>query len=576
MDPPTSLPPLLQPQQSLDVVDLPVNDFELATCLSVLDKLASTPGWQQAPALRAFRKRLFTFATFPDGILSAVVSKTKSKKRKMKTLMAAQDRKLLNSCTLTASRLKALASPSTFPQKEQQEHQQQLPRIPDGPASQVDINQAKISPLSEDSKPLPVTPEKTYLTFFPHTDPTEMPEVHTVHNEEVEDELTNVAFRRLRCYVCKRPYHLVHQFYHLLCLECGDFNLLKRSQTGDLAGKVALVTGGRVKIGFHCALKLLRAGALVLVTTRFPQDSLLRFSKEPDFASWSERLRIHALDFRDIAGVEQFAAHLTRTLPRLDILINNACQTIHRPPTYYQQLVANETQPLLVQGDHSKLICKHPLPQQQQQHQQEVAAQSLLPLVPEDDPTLNAEIAQYFPANAMDAQGQQLDLRPANSWTLRLGQVSTPELLEVFSINACAPFILNGKLRPLMAASGTPSEPKFIVNVSAMEGCFNRMWKSTSHPHTNMAKAALNMMTRTSAADYAQEMIFMTSVDTGWINDEKPFEAAHRAFVDRGFQTPLDEIDAASRILDPVFVGLTSEGPLHSGIFLKDYTPHPW
>ena len=122
-----------------------------------------------------------------------------------------------------------------------------------------------------------------------------------------------------------------------------------------------------------------------------------------------------------------------------------------------------------------------------------------------------------FPEGQTDVNEQQVDLRTVNSWLLRMHEVSTPELAEVFAINALAPFILNSKLKSLMAATA-PGEYKFIVNVSAMEGKFYRH-KSPNHPHTNMAKAALNMMTRTSAADYAESKIYMTAVDTGWIND---------------------------------------------------------
>ena len=128
---------------------------------------------------------------------------------------------------------------------------------------------------------------------------------------------------------------------------------------------------------------------------------------------------------------------------------------------------------------------------------------------------------------------QQIDLRTSNSWLLKMGDVSTPELVEVFAINTLAPFLLNARLQPLLAATATMGPPSasgpaaaFIVNVSAMEGKFYRH-KTPNHPHTNMAKAALNMMTRTSAAELAaSHRIFMTAVDTGWINDENPRDRA--------------------------------------------------
>merc|ERR1719188_2831569 len=166
----------------------------------------------------------------------------------------------------------------------------------------------------------------------------------------------------------------------------------------------------------------------------------------------------------------------------------------------------------------------------------------------------SADAAHALPEGELDAHGQQLDTRSTNSWLLRLGEVSTPETVEVFCINALTPFILNSRLRPLLEQS--PHADRYIVNVSAMEGKFYR-YKQPTHPHTNMAKAALNMMTRTSAEEYARNSdIYMNSVDTGWINDENPLPTAQRIAADHGFQTPIDEIDAAARILDPVLAGM--------------------
>ena len=181
-----------------------------------------------------------------------------------------------------------------------------------------------------------------------------------------------------------------------------------------------------------------------------------------------------------------------------------------------------------------------------------------------------AEVA--LPEGVYDVNGQQLDTRRENSWLLKLGEVATVEAAEVLAINTLAPFTLNSKLKPLMLAAEAEGEPKFVVNVSAMEGKFYR-YKTPNHPHTNMAKAALNMMTRTSADALKDEGIYMNSVDTGWINDENPLEKASRLAAE-GFQTPIDEIDAAARILDPAFVGYA--GTLHHGAFFKDYALTEW
>jgi NAD(P)-dependent dehydrogenase (short-subunit alcohol dehydrogenase family) len=335
----------------------------------------------------------------------------------------------------------------------------------------------------------------------------------------------------LNCYVCKQPFTLTHRYYDSMCRECGDFNYAKREQSADLSGRYALVTGARVKIGFQAALKLLRAGAHVWVTTRFAADAAGRYALESDYPQFKDRLQIHGLDLRHSPGVERFARFLLERLPRLDYLLNNACQTVRRPAAFYAHLLEKEAQ-----------------------------AVARLP----------AE--EFFPAHRYDEHLQQVDLRDVNSWRLRLHEVGTPELLEVHLVNAIAPYILNARLKPLMVA--TPGAHKHIVNVSAMEGQFYRTTKTERHPHTNMAKAALNMMTRTSAPDYFRDGIHMNAVDTGWITDEDPaVHAARKA--ELGFAPPLDIIDGAARILDPIFAGCHS-GTHVWGQFLKDYKPAPW
>jgi NAD(P)-dependent dehydrogenase (short-subunit alcohol dehydrogenase family) len=391
------------------------------------------------------------------------------------------------------------------------------------------------------------------------------------------------------CYVCKQPFSKVHRYYDSMCEPCGDFNYAKREQTADLSGQYALVTGARVKIGYQASLKLLRAGAHVIVTTRFPVDAADRYSQEPDFAAFRERLQIHGLDLRHSPSVELFTKFLCERLPRLDHIINNACQTVRRPAGFFQHLLARESEPVSalppdlrsVLAGHDEL-CRRlagtasaPMaalvaaPEQAQgEGLVHSAALSQRRYLDEDyrgDETL-------FPRNRFDEDRQQVDLREMNSWRLRLHEVETPELLEVQLVNAIAPYILNARLKPLMVR--TPGAHKHIVNVSAMEGQFYRATKTDKHPHTNMAKAALNMMTRTSAPDFVKDGIHMNAVDTGWVTDEDPaVHAARKA--EAGFSPPLDIIDGAARIVDPILVGRRT-GHHAWGQFLKDYKPAPW
>jgi NAD(P)-dependent dehydrogenase (short-subunit alcohol dehydrogenase family) len=392
----------------------------------------------------------------------------------------------------------------------------------------------------------------------------------------------------LPCYVCKQPFAKVHRYYDSLCEPCGDFNYSKREQSADLAGHYALVTGARVKIGFHAALKLLRAGAHVIVTTRFPVDAAARYAKEPDFPELRARLQIFGLDLRHTPSVDLFTRFLGERLPRLDYILNNACQTVRRPAGFFQHLLDAEAAPLAelpaesraVLAEHAEL-CRA----LGAQPERNARALAVAPMGQGEGLVHSAALSQrryldddyradeaLFPANRYDEDLQQVDLREINSWRLRLHEVETPELLEVHLVNAIAPYILNARLKPLLVATG--GRHKHIVNVSAMEGQFYRTTKTDKHPHTNMAKAALNMMTRTSAPDFVKDGIHMNAVDTGWVTDEDPaVHAARKA--ELGFSPPLDIIDGAARIVDPIFVGrLTGEHVW--GQFLKDYKPAPW
>ncbi|MCP4453568.1 MAG: SDR family NAD(P)-dependent oxidoreductase [Planctomycetes bacterium] len=396
------------------------------------------------------------------------------------------------------------------------------------------------------------------------------------------------------CYVCKAEYTQLHFFYDAMCMDCAEFNYQKRFQTAPLHGQVGLITGSRLKIGYQSTLMMLRAGARVIATTRFPVDSALRYSKEADYADWSDRLHIYGLDLRHTPSVELFCDYIEQQYDRLDILVNNAAQTVRRPPAFYAHLMRGES---CLSGDlpgEARSLMSHyqtckdriqslSLPQQQTESDLPVTwtgktpglgllASARLSQVPYAyDHALATE--EVFPKGELDADLQQVDLRTVNSWRLRLGEIQTSEMLELQLINAVAPFVLCNRLTAMMKRDNTGQ--KHMVNVSAMEGKFFRFKKDDRHPHTNMAKAALNMLTHTSASDLAKSGIFMNAVDTGWVTDEDPAALSQLKQTLHDFQPPLDIVDGAARVCDPFFHGILA-GQHWCGKFLKDYQPIDW
>lgn len=322
------------------------------------------------------------------------------------------------------------------------------------------------------------------------------------------------------CYMCRR--HIPYQT--IMCDICKKFNDGKRFQQPihSIENKVALVTGGRIKIGYYTALSLLRNGCNVVITTRFEQDALNRYTTEEDYSTFKHRIHIVRCNFLNGADVKYLTRYIQENFKHIDYLINNAAQTISRPEIFYNHL---------------------------------------LPSTPVCDmlTTLQDSIlAPFFPKNKFDEHGQQIDLRPYNSWVETIETVPMTELAQVMLVNALVPFQLVQDLLPIFAKEGG-----YIINVSSMEGQFNRQ-KTHHHPHTNMAKASLNMMTKTCAKDLRkQHDIIMVSVDTGWNTIEEPL-SYH-------VQSPLDCIDGAARVLDPIYQNLRI-----GGIFYKNFVRTEW
>lgn len=402
-------------------------------------------------------------------------------------------------------------------------------------------------------------------------------------------ELTNPR----GCYICKEDFTLVDAFYHWLCPRCAAFSHTKRDQRTDLSGKRALLTGGRAKIGMYIALRLLRDGAHTTITTRFPKDAVRRFSALEDSDDWLHRLKIVGIDLRDPTQVISLADDVAAA-GTLDILINNACQTVRRTPGAYAPLVDAELAPLPSDRELPEMVTfdriseAHPasiagaLADTAVAHHEGESAQAALAAHNAASMTAlaltagQASLDAHLAGTAVDAGGLLPDVQTNNSWTQTVGEVNPLELLEVQLCNSIAPFLLVSRLRPALAAAALSARSgrAYVVNVSAMEGQFSRRYKGAGHPHTNMAKAALNMLTRTSSQElFETDKILMTAVDTGWITDERPHHEKLRIAAE-GWHAPLDLVDGAARVYDPVVLGEAGEDVY--GCFVKDYQPSPW
>jgi len=394
------------------------------------------------------------------------------------------------------------------------------------------------------------------------------------------------------CYICKVKFNNknIHKFYHNLCKNCGDYNYSYREMNFDWKKRIAIVTGGRVKIGFNIAIKLLSYNCIVLITTRFPKDALIRFQSHPDYEKWKNNLFIYPIDFRLIESTVKFIQYLEKNFTHIDILINNAAQTIRRKTEYYKYLLSIESQKL---NDENIIIKNEKY--QINNHNKNLISNELIDqsLIKQEENNMNLN-KEIFPLSVIASQikiieekkqptktiidynGQPYDFsQEKNSWQLEIDEISFTEFLEVQIINSWTPYYLNIKLKPLLTKS--PFQDKYIVNVTSVEGIFHCFKKST-HPHTNMAKASLNMMTRTCGSYYKKNQIYMTSVDTGWISpmDDVGYIFKNENHFKEEFENlPLDELDGAMRVLHPIIEGIQNNKFLY-GILLKDYKKSEW
>lgn len=365
-------------------------------------------------------------------------------------------------------------------------------------------------------------------------------------SDDMQTHFTEIQQPR-NCYACNTPYHQIHSFYHRLCPECALKNFDYRSKKVDLSGRKVVLTGGRVKVGYATALKFLRNHAELTITTRFPAIAYAQFQKEHDFETWKDRLTVYGLDLRNLEALGQFIDFYFEKNNTLDILVNNAAQTIQYDNNYYTSLLDSER----------KLL------------------QNALPITPnKTNWIVNSQIEDKVIKQVVDLNrfGQPVDERLKTSWNSTLEEIDMRELLEVNLINHISPYILIKELTPLMKKSSFDS--KFIINVTSSEGQFSYSNKTIFHPHTNMTKAALNMLTRTSGKAYARHNIFMNCVDVGWISTGATEHLRKKQFKE-GYIPPLDSVDGAARILHPIYEKIENNITF-IGTLIKNYKEENW
>lgn len=324
---------------------------------------------------------------------------------------------------------------------------------------------------------------------------------------KVNKHLINENIGLNMCYRCKKFYNqsIIIDRYIDFCLTCGLFNYEKREDHVDLKDKVAFVTGIRQKIGLSIALKLLRCGAKVIGTTRFPQFTWYNYAKQPDFDEWKDKLVIYKCDFLNINKVHEMIVYLKTH--NISIIINNACQTIKASPIYYEKLtcVEESIKCLTYEGNIST--------------EANITGDELI------------QIGKVIEFNNFD-DVLDIPIKDQSSWVKHIGDIDPGEIMEATVINQMVPTLIINSLKNELVGD------KFIINVTCLEGTFNCN-KTGAHPHTNMCKAAMNMLIRTL---FEEGDLNVYSIDPGFVSGVNP-QMNHY---------PLSTDDASAQILYPI------------------------
>lgn len=394
-----------------------------------------------------------------------------------------------------------------------------------------------------------------------------------------------------RCYICR---HLLlpsdaHHLYASLCRPCGTFNLsaseLSVPSHLNLFGKTVLVTGGRINLGFHTARRLLRCGANVIVSSRYPRDAELRFSRQHDFDEWSPRLRVVGADFRTAKDAFQLVTTVKRLLQewtnsKLDILINNAAQTL-------TDSIKSEVKAITREEDLREEVGKNSISSRRvldSNHPYEPKVRGGMlaswaglegPMTKLEidngvsNPDANSSAESKINAKQKGLSGSAEETMGKSSWVQTANEIPYEDIISAFSVNSFVPLILCRELLPLMGnemsiGTTTVRPLGYIINVSSREGIFeDGKGKREYHVHTNMSKAAINMITETEAGAAWKRRVAMNSVDPGYMSAAPEFQSEGGCPI--GFE------DGAARIMWPIAIGEQKDGMIIRGRFLKHF-----